>query len=73
MVKKAMYQKIQALKKQGKSKAQISELLSISKKTVKKYYSMDESKYLKYQRKHLNRQMIRYLIIIVMIYLKFMR
>lgn len=58
MVKKAMYQKIQSFKKQGKSKSQISGLLSISKKTVKKYYSMEESKYLKYQRKLLNRDKV---------------
>ena len=58
MVKKAMYQRIIELKKQGMSKSQIAIKLGISKKTAKKYYSMDEAKFIKYQRKHLNREKV---------------
>ena len=42
MVKKAMYQKIIELKKQGLSKSEIALKLGISRKTVKKYYNMNE-------------------------------
>ena len=55
MVKKIMYQKIQELKKQGLNKMQIAESLQITRKTVGKYYRMDDTKYQKYQRKLLNR------------------
>lgn len=58
MVKKVMYQKILELKKQGLSKLQIALKLGISKKTVIKYYSMDETAFINQHRNHLNRDKV---------------
>jgi transposase len=55
MLKKIMYQKIQELKRLGLNKSQIARKLEINKKTVRKYYHMDEAKFIKYQKKLLNR------------------
>ena len=58
MVKKAMYQKIQELKRQGKTRREIVTGLGLDKKTVKKYYNMEESEYLEYRGELLNRDKI---------------
>ena len=58
MVKKTMYQKIQELKRQGKTRREIVTGLGLDKKTVKKYYSMEESEYLEYQQELLNRDKV---------------
>lgn len=49
MVKKAMYQKIQQLKRQGANRSQISRELGLDRKTVRKYFKMDEQEFLAYQ------------------------
>ncbi len=48
MVKKTMYQKIQQMKRQGYNKSEISRVLNIDRKTVRKYHSMTESQYQQY-------------------------
>ena len=45
MVKKAMYQKIQQLKIQGHTQLAISKELGIDRKTVRRYWRMDEDEY----------------------------
>ena len=54
MVNKTMYQKIQELKKKGKTRREIITDLGLDKKTVKKYYNMEEATYLEYLKKLLN-------------------
>ena len=58
MVKKTMYQKIQELKKKGKTRREIVTDLGLDKKTVKKYYNMDETAYLEYLKELLNRDKV---------------
>ena len=58
MLKKIMYQRIQEFKGLGLNKSQIARKLEINKKTVRKYYQMDEAKFSRYQRKLLNRNKI---------------
>ena len=52
MVSKRMYQKIQAFKRQGLLKAEISRKLKLDPETVAKYYDMSEQEYLNYKRVH---------------------
>ena len=49
MVKKKMYQKINKLKKRGKSKTEIASELSLDPATVRKYYQMVPDAYIHYQ------------------------
>jgi len=53
-----MYFKIHELRKQGKKKSEIAEILGITRKTVKKYFNMDIEKYLKYQSQQNDRNKI---------------
>lgn len=50
MVKTKMYKRIQQLKVQGLSINKISNELGLDRKTVRKYYRMNESDYLEYQK-----------------------
>jgi transposase len=55
MINKAMYRKVQALKRQGASKASIVKALEVDPKTVAKYFAMEEEEYRAYRREHLFR------------------
>lgn len=48
MVKKRMYQEIKRLQRLGHGKNKISKELGVDKKTVRKYYSMDDAEYNNY-------------------------
>lgn len=50
MVKKTMYQKICALKRQGVGKAEIASRLNMDIKTVNKYYNMAEKEFREYKK-----------------------
>jgi len=50
MVKKTMYQKIYASKRQGLGKAEIALQLKLNIKTVNKYYNMTEKEFREYQK-----------------------
>ena len=70
MVKKAMYYKIQKLKKMGFNKSEIAIKLELSRKTVIKYYKMQEEEYKTYQKELLYRdkELNKYLSDILEIY-----
>jgi len=51
MVKKRMYQEIKRLQRLGYSKNKISKELRVDKKTIRKYWSMDNMQYCNYTRK----------------------
>ena len=55
MIKKAMFKKVQELKRQGFSKAAIGQALELNPRTVAKYFDMEEEAYREYHRDHLFR------------------
>jgi hypothetical protein len=55
MINKAMFKQVQAFKRQGYSKAAISQALRLDPKTVAKYFAMEEEEYRSYRRGHLFR------------------
>ena len=58
MVKKTMYQKICALKRQGLGKSEIASRLTLNIKTVNKYYNMAENEFREYQKSILIKEKI---------------
>lgn len=55
MVKKSMYQRIQELKRKGFNISRISNQLKLNRRTVRKYFEMENSDFRDYQNKHLYR------------------
>src|SRR5690554_2649597 len=56
MKKKKMYQKIQALKRQGCSKSEITRTMGIDHKTTARYYSMNEEEFQVYLKSQMFRE-----------------
>jgi hypothetical protein len=55
MINKAMFRRVQELKRQGYSKAAIGQALKLDPKTVAKYFDMEEEEFRSYRQGHLFR------------------
>ncbi len=55
MINKAMFRQVQEFKRQGYSKAAISQALKLDPKTVAKYFAMEEEEFRSYRQGHLYR------------------
>jgi len=58
MIREKMYEKVQACKRQGYSKSEITSDLEIDPKTVAKYYEMDGRKFKAYRKEHMFRDRV---------------